>query len=188
MSKLRSPYRVYDFIGRRWKLEKRQVQRYMQKVRQRWEEQATFAPKPEVREYRRNHTRATLDAIIHDSLMRTEIVKNEDGSVVMDEREYMQDGLTKNPNYKRPLTRPNPDRRAALYAVRLLASLDGLNEPIKSQLEVTGLGERLPDLDSLNPDAHRLLVAALEAQAPNGDLRKLAGELFTSHARTSKLN
>ena len=187
MVRLRSPFKVWEYIGRRWKLDKRQVQRYMAKVRERWETSASFAPKPEVREYRRNLMRATLDSMMSESLMRTEVIRNDDGTVVLDEREHTPDGQ-KNPNYRKPFTRPAPDRRAALYAARLLASLDALNEPIKSMLEVTGLGERLPDLDSLPDAARKHLVAALEAQAPDGDLRKLAGELFASNARAARLN
>lgn len=187
MLKLRSPHRVHEYIGRKWKIEKRQVQRYMEKVRAKWREQAARTPTPELREQRRDYMRATLDHMIHDSLMRTEVVKDADGNPLLDDREFLADG-SRNPNYKRPVTRPAPDRRAALYALRLLKDLDGLDEPVKSQVEVLGLADKLPDLDSIPNGPREHLVAALEAMAPDGDLRKLAGELFVAGARANKLN
>jgi hypothetical protein len=192
MLKLRVPYRVHEHIGRKWSIEKRQVQRLVAEVERRWRERSKSLDKIEMRELRRDRQRETLDMMIQDALMNQVPVKNEDGSVVLDDREFITDretgGQVANPNWKKPFMRPAPDRRSALYALRLLANLDALNEPIKATLDIPQLGDQLPDLDSLPDDAHKKLVQALEAMAPDGDLRKLAGELFSGSARRARLN
>lgn len=188
MVKLRSEYRIHQYIMAKWKVSKRTVERWEKEVRAQWAAAAEAEPDPQKRrERRRNQMRADLDTAMAEAMNRTMIVKDSDGNPMLDPREMLPTG-EKNPNYQRPITRPHPDIQRFLHACNQLRHLDGLDEPAKAQLHVTGLGDSLPDLDSLPEVARKHLVAGLHAMAPDGDLRKLAGDLFAASAKAERLN
>lgn len=175
---VRRPTLVERQIAERYKVTQRTARKYMKAVYDKWAEHAKqFDSKPELREARRNQVRETIQLVIAVALARTEVVKNEDGSVVLDDREHLPDGR-RNSAYKTPLTRPRPDLQRVVAAINSQRKLDGLDEPFK--LELSGdLGDRLPDVADLPHEVRQHLVRGLEALAPGGDLRKLAGELLT---------
>lgn len=188
MLTVRRPTVVQRQLAEKYGVTTRTVRKWIAKVDAKWAEHAAqFACPDDVREARRNKARETYELVISLALARTEVVKNEDGSVAFDDREYLTDG-SKNQNYKRPITRAKPDLVRAVTAMLGIRHLDGLDAPKKTELAITGIGDRLPDLDSLPQSVRDHLVAGLEQLAPNGDLRKLAGDLFTSNARAEKLN
>lgn len=176
-------------LADRWDITHRQARNWIRKAYAKWAADAKEHGDPiEVREARRNKARETYETVIAIAFNRTEVVKNDDGEVVLDEREMLPDGR-KNPRYKLPIERPKPDLVRVVTALLGMRHLDGLNEPTKLEVDITGtLEERLPDLDSLPQGVRDHLVAGLEKLAPNGDLRKLAGELFSADRRHAKLN
>lgn len=175
-------------IAERYGITTRQARTWIQRAYAKWREDEKALGTPEqVREARRDKARDTYETVIGIALNRTEVVKNEDGEVVLDEQEFLANG-NRNPSYKRPLTRPRPDLVRVVTALLGIRHLDGLDQPTKLELEFTGLEERLPDLDSMSDVARAHLVAGLEAIAPGGDLRKLAGDLFNADRRALKTN
>lgn len=179
-------YRQEQLIAQRFGVSPRQARNYQVKVRERWRARRESIPE-DVRQERRQRSRERLELILATAMNRTEVVKNADGEVVLDDREHLPDG-SRNPNFRKPFTRPAPYLAAAIRADKALRELDGLNEPFKVQHEHTGLVERLPDLASVPATARRHLEAAVEAMAPDGDLRKLAADLFVVEKRASRLN
>jgi hypothetical protein len=191
MLTVRRPLLVQQHIATRFGVSLRTARRYVSEVYKKWRDhEKQFDTAPALRESRRNNARATFELVVALAINRTEVVKNEDGKVLLDEREFLGDPALKqrNPAFKLPVTRPKPDLMRVIHALNAWRHLDGLDEPLKAQLNIVGLGESLPDLDAMPEEARRHLVAGLEAMAPGGDLRKLAGDLFTSSARAAKLN
>lgn len=70
----RSPRAVVAWAAARWGVTQRQGRTYVERVRERWASDGTAAD----RTTRRDHMRASLDAIVAMATMRTEVVR--DGS------------------------------------------------------------------------------------------------------------
>jgi hypothetical protein len=178
MVTLRSSYRVEQYMMQKHKLGARQVQRYMSKVRKAWRAKASL----ENREDRRDNIRETLATILRTALTRTELVKNDAGQTVF--------AMERGPNgeerrrldsrgFPIPMTRPKPDLQRALHACNQLRHLDALDEPFKAKLIIDAELEAMPDLKAMSPEGFEKLRDVLVGAAPGGDLRKLAGSLFT---------
>lgn len=173
MIRQRSSYRVEQSMHARFGMDARTARRYMQRVRLARRSEASAIDK----DLRRDEARAAFETIFVLAINRTQLVKNEDGSVVLDQRPKLPNGQA-NPNYQMPLTRQNADLQRATHAQREIVHLDGLNEPTKAELKIDGDVGLMPDLKNFGPAAATALGDFLKEIAPGGDISKLAGDIF----------
>jgi hypothetical protein len=165
MIRLRSSYQVQKNLVAKYQISTRTARRLMTAVRERWAEERKNTDDVELHETRRDRERETLNTTIALALGRTQVVKNDDGTVVLDKQ-------------GRPVVRANPDLQKVLHAVRVMMDLDGLSKPIKAKITVDGEITAMPNLKDLGPQAAQALEGFLKTIAPEQDVAKLAGDWF----------
>lgn len=161
-----SPKSLETAYAERWGITHRQVRKLIHRVQLRWDAEARNGTPHEIREQRRNGMRVTLETIVAQALSRTEVVKDAKGAPVM------------GPGGQ-PLTRPSPDHRSAVRALRTLMDLDGLAQPKELTLHHQGVIEQRHVFEDASPDelrAYLLTGRTPEAQraAPAPALRLAA--------------
>lgn len=102
--RLRSSRRVESAMAKKYGVSRRTARRWLQRVRERWAEDANGEGE-EIRAERRTNYRATLNEVIAVAMNRTRSVRDGDGFVKV----------------------ADPDLRAALSAVEQLRRLDGVD-------------------------------------------------------------
>lgn len=142
---------------------KRTARKWIQQVRARWREESDAEDAPEARAALVEQ----LNAVISDAWNHREVVKDGDGKVVLDQNPA-------SPGYGKPILKPSPRHQQILHAVSQLRALQGADKPAKAV--VTLDLPPLPDVGALPDSVQDSLRKALEAVAPNGDVRQLAGE------------
>lgn len=174
MVRLRSSYRVETTLAKKFSVHPRTVRKWMAAVRKRWKASASEID----RESHRNDLAATLNEVIFQAMNKSFIVKNDDGTVVVDTNPA-------SPTYGKPIVKANPDLQRVLHGVMQLRSLYGVDAPAKAIVaHLSPDIDRMPDLTNL-PEAGRAgLEAMLKSVAPNGDLTQLAGDWFVTETPT----
>lgn len=127
-------------------------------IRDRWAEEARDKDKDSYRE----ETCATLRATIENAFSRVEVVKDADGKPV----------LRKNKDGEEvPIVRPNPDNRAVIRGVSVMADILGLKS-IKIEDETKrGVKSILDAVEKhMSPDAYGELIRALAIVTGRRDL------------------
>lgn len=122
---------VEEALSKRYGVARRTVRKWIQWVRAEWAEQAKEEEKAlgmTIREARRLQHRQMLQDLWAQAASRTEVVRDKEGNVVMEER----DGDT------RPAVRPNPNYHAMLQASKQLRYLDALDQPAVKHVHMTG--------------------------------------------------
>lgn len=155
-----SSYQVCKVLAERFGVNPRTVRTWMKIVRER--RRAEIAPID--REVARDQARARFDLVFAMAINKTAVVKNIDGSPVLD------------PATGKPITKPAADLQRALHAEREIVHLDGLAQPIRSEVKVEAEVAQMPDLSDAKVRA--ALENYLKMVAPGGDLSKVAGEQF----------
>lgn len=167
--RLRSSYRVETTLAKKYNVDARTVRKWMTEVRKRWKAAAIEVD----RDAHRNELAATLNEVVFQAMNKSFIVKNADGSVVLDTNPA-------SPTYGRPVVKANPDLQRVLHAVSQLRSLYGVDAPIKSHVTLAPDLDAMPDLSKLDKDGQDKLEAFLKSVAPGGDITALAGQWFTT--------
>lgn len=117
--RLRAKYRVQQHLVTKYGIAPRTARKWIEAVRRRWGAEAEQTD----RTAKRNEMRATLNELLHQALNKTIVVKNPDGTVVVD------------PQSGRPVVKLQPDLQRALHASAQLRALDGLDAPTKHVVE-----------------------------------------------------
>lgn len=117
--RLRASYRVVQHLTKKFGVAPGTVHKWIRRVKERWGTEADI----EDRVSRRNEMRVTLNEILSAAMTRTIVVKNDDGTVVLD------------PKSKMPVLKSNPDLQRSLHAAAQLRALDGLDAPSKVAVE-----------------------------------------------------
>lgn len=119
--------RIERLYAKRWGLKERQIRRYIQKVEERWAEEAAKEEKahPDHRMVRRNWVREVLRAQLLRASARRRTLKDAEGGELVDE-----DG--------NPITTPDPDEKTVTQVVRTMIKLDGLAEPDRKEIDLRG--------------------------------------------------
>lgn len=165
--RLRSAYRVEQFVARKFKVHPRTVRSWMQVVRARWRANATEVDK----EGHRNDIEAILNDVIFQAANKSYVVKNDDGTVVVDIN-------PNSPTYGKPIVKANPDLQRVLHATIQLRALYGVDATPSLKVNVSKDLDTMPDLSKLSPEQQKATEQWLTSIAPGGDIAKLAGEFF----------
>lgn len=165
--RLRSAYRVEQHLAKKFNKDPRTCRKWMQVVRQRWRESAVEVDK----EAHRNDIAATLNEVIFQAMNKSYIVKNDDGTVVVDQN-------PNSPGFGKPIVKSNPDLQRVLHGVVQLRALFGTDESTSIAVRVSKDVDAMPDLSKLSPEGVKHLEGFLKTVAPDGDIAKLAGEWF----------
>lgn len=163
----RSAYRVEQVIKRQFKCNERTVRKWMAKVREQWRAASSTVDRAD----RRNDLDALLNDVIARAMNRTFVVKNDDGTVVVDLNPQSQ-------TFGKPIIKPNPDLQRVLQAVSHLRAIHGVDAPAEQKITVSQDIEAMPDLSKMNPEQITALEGLLKAIAPDGDVMALAGQWF----------
>lgn len=167
ITRLRSGYRVEQHLARKFKVNPRTARKWMQVVRQRWRDAAVEVDK----EAHRNDIAAILNDVIFQAANKSLIVKNDDGTVVVDTN-------PNSPGFGKPIVKSNPDLQRVLHAVIQLRSLYGTDATTTVAVRVSKDLDAMPDLSKLSPEGVQHLEGLMKTIAPDGDISKLAGEWF----------
>lgn len=157
------------------KVSKRTARKWITAVRARWRAEADT----ETADDSRAALIAQLDAVIASAWSHAEVVKNDDGTVVVD-----MDPSSR--GYGKPVLKPAPKHQQVLHAVTQLRALLGADKPNRTIVTLDGDLNMLPDLPVLPETVEKQLRSALQAIAPGGDLRQLAGEWFKQETPEGK--
>ena len=163
MIRLRSAYRVETTLSRKHNVDQRTVRKWMKAVRDRWKANAAEVDKDE----RREDLAAIVNDVIFQAMNRSFIVKQPDGTVVLD------------PQTGKPVVKANPDLQKVLNAISHLRAIYGVDAASTVKVKVSPDVTHLPDFNKLPPEAIAPMEALLKSVAPDGDISKLAGEWFT---------
>ncbi len=163
MIRLRSAYRVEATLARKYNVDQRTVRKWMKAVRDRWKANASEVDVDE----RREDVAAMVNDVIFQAMNRSFIVKNPDGTVVLD------------PATGKPVVKANPDLQKVLHAISHLRAIYGVDATSTIKVKVSPDVTKLPDFTKLPPEALPHMEELLKSIAPDGDLGKLAGEWFT---------
>lgn len=161
MTRLRATHLVLREVSQHFGVNERTVVGWMRKVREQRRAEASDVD----REVARDQLRADYNAVVSMALNRTEVVKDKDGGPMLD-------------SSGRPMVRAKPDLGHALQALRELANLDGLPEPVKHEHKVEAKVDAAPDLGGLTSEQLAAGMAFVTSLAPDGDMAKLLGEHF----------
>ena len=169
MVRLRSSYRVEQSLNGRYGCDERTARRWMQRVREMRRAEASTINVDNARDDMRD----SLNAVAALALGRSQVVKNDDGSVVMTRQTKPDGTVVEQPTYK-----PNPDLQRALHALRELIHLDALASPTTQTIKVDADIGVMPDLKKMGPQAAKALEAFVKEISPGGKISELAGEWF----------
>lgn len=169
MVQLRTSTAVQNDVARKFNVNVRTVQAWMRAVRLRWREEQLNTDVDTARD----SARADLNAVIALALNKRTVVKTKDGDPLLD------------PKTNNPVTRGTPDLMAAIRAMKQLHDLDGLPQPMRTEVKIEGDVQLMPDLAQLDGKALVAITKALESIAPGGDIGKLIGEHFKLSGETA---
>lgn len=173
--RLRSSYRVEQHLAKKFGVDERTARKWMAAVRKRWREAAVEVD----RQAHRDELAATLNEVIFQAMNKSFIVKNEDGTVVLDAN-------PNSPTFGKPVVKANPDLQRVLHAVSQLRSMFGTDSPTVTKVQVSPDLESMPDVSKMGPEGAKAMEAWLKTIAPSGDIAALAGEWFTFDGPTSQ--
>lgn len=176
MVRLRSSHLVERECVRKYKVHERTVRTWMRTIRKR----NAVVLTPELREEKRGALRESYELVARLAMGRTAVVKDDDGKVVLDDREFVYDATGQkhpNPSWRQPVLKANPDLHKFMHAMRELAWLDSLNEPTKQEIKLE-TDVKLPNLHEAGPEVARAIadfMAKLGLDGAGGDAFKMAG-------------
>lgn len=156
-------------------IEERTAKRYLAKVREKWRETSSIATVEDMRD----EVRAQIEAVAAAAWNKTAIVKNKDGTVVVDQ----------DPNsatFGKPMVKAEADTKTVLRTISHRRALDGLDKPVMQHVKLDSDVTAMPDIAALPDAVADKLRKELTALAPDGDLRKLAGEWFKQETEDEK--
>lgn len=138
---------VVEVLSKKYSVTSYTVESWINKVRRRWAKQAEEEEKAlgvPLREGRRTHLRFMLLEIHAKASARTEVVRDKNGNVVIENG--------------RPVVRPNPNLQASLQVMRQLRALDALDAPRVQHVHHSGSVETTVDhrVRSADEDAYFL--------------------------------
>lgn len=165
--RLRSAYRVEQYLAKKFKVNPRTARRWIEAVRKRWRACAVEVDK----DAHRDDIAATLNEVIFQAMNKSFIVKNDDGTVVVDTN-------PNSPGFGKPIVKQNPDLQRVLHGIVQLRALYGVDAPSSVNVRVSKDIDAMPDLTKLPADGVTKLEEFLKTVSPDGDISKLAGEWF----------
>jgi hypothetical protein len=161
----RSYTEVERELSNRYSVDARTTRRWIRKVKDRWRAEADVEGAGDARA----DLVQQLDAVLASAWSHMVIVKDADGNPVVDQN-------PSSPGFGKPLVRNEPKTQQILHAISQLRALKGADRPIQAKITLDGDINLMPDVSVLPDEVAAQLRKALEAVAPDGDLRKLAGE------------
>lgn len=166
-------------LARRFGVDMRTTRKWIRAVKERWKAEAS----EEDVEASRADLVAQLDAVITAAWNHVEVVKDKDGNPLLDQNQTLTDG-SPNPGYLKPIVRPAARVQHVLHAVSQLRALKGADKPVTKHVQLDADLNVMPDIGVLPDKVADGLRKALSDMAPDGDIRKLAGEWFTDNKDT----